>query len=49
MPRFFADECVGALIVEGLRSRGFDVADAKEICQGDTDERALAAETRDKC
>ena len=33
---------MAALIVEGLRSRGFDVADAKEICQGDTDERALA-------
>jgi predicted nuclease of predicted toxin-antitoxin system len=42
MPLFFADECVAALIVEGLRSRGFDVVDAKEICQGDTDERALA-------
>jgi predicted nuclease of predicted toxin-antitoxin system len=42
MPLFFADECVAALIVEGLRSRGFDVVDAKEICQGDSDERALA-------
>jgi predicted nuclease of predicted toxin-antitoxin system len=42
MPLFFADECVAALIVEGLRSRGCDVVDAKEICQGDTDERALA-------
>ncbi len=35
MPKFFADECVAALIVEGLRDRGFDVADAKKICQGD--------------
>ena len=42
MPLFFADECVAALIVKGLRSRGFDVVDAKEICQGDTDERAVA-------
>ncbi len=42
MPIFFADECVAALIVEGLRSRGFDVVDAKEVCQGDSDDRALA-------
>ncbi len=42
MPLFFADECVAALIVEGLRSRGFDVLDAKQVCQGDSDGRALA-------
>jgi predicted nuclease of predicted toxin-antitoxin system len=42
MPLFFADECVAALIVGGLRSLGFDVVDAKEICQGDSDDRALA-------
>ncbi len=42
MPIFFADECVAALIVEGLRSRSFDVVDAKEVCKGDSDDRALA-------
>jgi len=42
MPGFFADECVAAQIVDGLRARGFDVADAKDVCQGETDAKALA-------
>lgn len=42
MPSFFADECVAGRIVAGLRRHGLDVADAKEVCQGDTDDRALA-------
>jgi predicted nuclease of predicted toxin-antitoxin system len=42
MPGFFADECVARLIVEGLASRGFDILDAKIICQGEDDERVLS-------
>lgn len=42
MPTFFADECVARLIVDGLRTRGFDIVDAKDVCQGDDDDRALA-------
>jgi predicted nuclease of predicted toxin-antitoxin system len=42
MPTFFADECVARLIVEGLRARGLDVVDAKDVCRGDDDERVLA-------
>ncbi len=42
MPAFFADECISTRIVKGLRERGFDVAEAKDDCRGDTDEIALA-------
>lgn len=42
MARLFADECVAGLVVEGLRSRGFDVEAAHEVCPGDTDDSALA-------
>ena len=42
MASYFADECVARAIVEGLRARGFDCVDAKEICPGDDDERVLA-------
>ena len=42
MPRFFVDECVASLIADGLRARGFDVLDAKDVCPGNTDERALS-------
>ena len=42
MPKFFADECVARLIVEGLAKRGFDIIDAKVVCKGDDDERVLA-------
>jgi predicted nuclease of predicted toxin-antitoxin system len=42
MPGFFADECVAGLIVAGLIQCGFDVVDAKLVCQGDDDERVLA-------
>lgn len=42
MASFFADECVAALIVEGLRDRGFDIVDAKDVCRGEPDEQALA-------
>lgn len=42
MPSFFADECVAGAIVDGLATRGFDVADAKVVCRGDSDERVLA-------
>lgn len=39
---FFVDECVARLIVDGLRLRGFDAIDAKDVCRGDNDERVLA-------
>ena len=42
MPRLFADECVAALVVEGLAAHGFDILDAKTVCQGDSDDHALA-------
>lgn len=42
MPRFFADECLAKLIVDGLIAHGFDVADARVLCQGDTDADVLA-------
>lgn len=42
MPGFFADECVGRRIVEGLAQAGFDIVDAKVVCKGDDDERVLA-------
>jgi predicted nuclease of predicted toxin-antitoxin system len=42
MPRFFADECVARLIIQGLLQSDFDVADAKAVCKGDDDERVLA-------
>lgn len=42
MPKFFADECVARLIVDGLKNRGFDIIDAKDVCKGDSDERILA-------
>jgi hypothetical protein len=44
MPTFFADECVAQAIVDGLRRRGLDVVDAKEVCRGDSDERVLSAD-----
>ena len=48
-PSFFADECVGHSIVGGLKARGFDVVDAKDVCRGDDDERVLAlAEAADR-
>jgi predicted nuclease of predicted toxin-antitoxin system len=37
-----ADECIGAAIVAGLRERGLDALDAKDVCRGDDDERVLA-------
>ena len=43
MPRFFSDECVAAAIVNGLRDRGFDVLEARNVCGGEDDDRALAA------
>jgi len=42
MAIFFADECVARTIVDGLIERGLDVVDAKDVCRGDSDERALA-------
>ncbi len=42
MPAFFADECISTKIVMGLRQRGFDVAEAKDVCKGDTDKIALS-------
>ena len=42
MPKFFADECVARLIVEGLAQRGYDIVDAKNVCKGDDDERVLS-------
>lgn len=42
MPLFFADECVARLVVEGLAQRGYDIVDAKTVCQGDNDERVLS-------
>ncbi len=42
MPKFFADECLAGLIVEGLVARGFDIADARAICRGETDADVLA-------
>jgi len=39
---YFVDECVAKAIAEGLRSRGFDCIDAKDVCPGDNDERVLA-------
>jgi predicted nuclease of predicted toxin-antitoxin system len=42
MVSFFADECIARAIIEGLIKRGFDVVDAKAVCQGDSDERVLA-------
>jgi predicted nuclease of predicted toxin-antitoxin system len=42
MTRFFADECVAGLIVEGLLKLGYDVADAKQICSGEDDARVLS-------
>jgi hypothetical protein len=47
MPRFFTDECVASAIVAGLRARGFDVLEAKDVCAGEPDERALAAAAAD--
>lgn len=45
MAIYFADECVARLIVESLRARQFDVSSATELCQGDSDDRALALAT----
>jgi predicted nuclease of predicted toxin-antitoxin system len=45
VPAYFADECVARLIVDGLRARQLDVAWAIDICQGDSDDRALALAT----
>jgi predicted nuclease of predicted toxin-antitoxin system len=42
MPAFFADECISTKIVTGLRERGFDVAEAKDVCKGDPDKIALS-------
>jgi predicted nuclease of predicted toxin-antitoxin system len=42
MPLFFADECVAGLVVAGLVQRGYDLIDAKTICQGGNDDRVLA-------
>jgi predicted nuclease of predicted toxin-antitoxin system len=42
MHGFFADECISTRIVTGLRERGFDVVEAKDICRGDPDEAALS-------
>jgi predicted nuclease of predicted toxin-antitoxin system len=41
MLRFFVDECVASSI-DGLRAHGFDVLNAKDVCPGDTDDRALS-------
>ncbi len=41
MPAFFADECISTKIVRDLRERGFDVIEAKDVCQGDSDSIAL--------
>jgi predicted nuclease of predicted toxin-antitoxin system len=42
MPNFFADECVGRTIVEGLIERGLDVLHASDVCKGEDDERVLS-------
>jgi predicted nuclease of predicted toxin-antitoxin system len=42
MPAFFADECISTKIVAGLRKRGFDVVEAKDVCMGDSDKVALS-------
>ena len=42
MTLFFADECVAALIVDGLRQCGHDVVSAYDLCRGETDSRVLA-------
>ncbi|MFZ1107130.1 MAG: DUF5615 family PIN-like protein [Rhodomicrobium sp.] len=47
MPRFFTDECVASAIVAGLRAKGFDVLEAKDVCAGEADERALALAASD--
>ncbi len=46
MARYFADECVAAEVVQGLRSEGLDVVYAKEVCpgKGDSEVLRLAAE-----
>ncbi len=41
MPAFFADECISTKIVEGLRERGFDVAEGKNVCRGEPDGSVL--------
>ena len=40
--KFFADECVAQLTVDGLRDHGFDIVDAKRVCRGEDDERVLS-------
>jgi predicted nuclease of predicted toxin-antitoxin system len=42
MPSFFIDECVSSILARMLRDKGFDVVEAKDICRGEVDERALA-------
>lgn len=42
MVLFFADECVAALIVDGLRQRGYDVVSAYDLCRGEPDSKVLA-------
>ncbi|MBX9926843.1 MAG: DUF5615 family PIN-like protein [Hyphomicrobiaceae bacterium] len=42
MPAYFTDECVAGLIVRGLRERGCEVVDARDVCASISDERVLA-------
>jgi predicted nuclease of predicted toxin-antitoxin system len=39
--KFFADECVEALVVEELRALGHDVEKASEVCAGQPDDLVL--------
>ena len=45
--RLFADECVARTIIERLRSQGFDVVAAVDVCPTADDDAVLAQAYRD--
>lgn len=45
MALLFADECIAAEIVQGLRHDGLDVVYAKEVCPGEADREVLRLAT----
>jgi predicted nuclease of predicted toxin-antitoxin system len=47
MARLFADECIAASTVERLRSEGFDIVKAADVCPTAEDDRVLAEAYRD--
>jgi hypothetical protein len=47
MARLFADECVARSTVERLRSDGFDVVKAADVCPSVDDLQVLAESYRD--